>query len=45
MEERIKKLEADIKYLKEMIKILVDYDMKQVEINRILSDDIKKLEL
>jgi hypothetical protein len=37
-------IEKEIKYLKEMVLLLVDFNAKQVEINRQLSDDIKALE-
>jgi hypothetical protein len=37
-------IEKEIKYLKEMVLLLVAFNAKQVEINRQLSDDIKALE-
>lgn len=41
----IEKLEAEIKYLKEMVLLIVDFNAKQAEINRQLSDDIRELEM
>jgi hypothetical protein len=43
MDEKIKQLEKDVKFLKEMIQLIVEYNAKQAEINIAFNDELKSL--